>query len=104
LPSAARRRSGCWSRPRCPGRRFGGASGSAMVGTGSTGGEGLRPTGGSSPKRARQPPHNTTGSRPAGRTSSNRRHPRPERQTPQRRPAFSISIMSSLRNGLSASQ
>ena len=99
LRTAARRRSGCWPGPRSPGRRTGGASASAMAGTGSNRGEGPRPTGGSTPNRARQPPHNTTGSRPAGRTSSNRRQPRPERQTPQRRPAVAISIKSSLRNG-----
>ena len=37
IPSAARSRSGCWSGPRSPGRRFGGTSGSAMAGKGSTG-------------------------------------------------------------------
>jgi hypothetical protein len=43
----------------------------------------------------RQLPHSTTGSRPGGRTTSNRRRPRPERQTLQRRPARPISIKSS---------
>ena len=100
LPKAARKRSGRRSVSRSPGRCCcASASGSAAAGTGSNGGTGLRPTGGSSPKRARQPPHNTIGSRCAGRTSSNRRHPRPEPQTPQRRSAFSIPISCSVPNG-----
>ena len=86
--------------PARPDARCAGAGGSAAAGAGSNGGAGLRPTGGSSPKRARHPPHNTIGSRCAGRTSSNRRHPRPEPQTPQRRSAFSIPISSSVPNGV----
>ena len=74
LGSAARRRSVRWSGWRCSG----GAGGSAGAGTGSDRCAGWRPIGGSSPKRARQLPHKTTGSRPAGRTTSNRRDPRPE--------------------------
>ena len=100
LRSAARTRSGRWSVPRSPERCCDGARDSAVAGTGFNGGAGLCPIGGSSPKRARQLLHKTTGSRPVGRTSSNRRHPRPERQTPQRRPAFSISVRSSVRNGV----
>ena len=96
LRSAARRRSGRRSVRRSP-PVFGAESSSAAAGAGS----GLRPLGGSSPKRARQPAHNRTGSRPAGWTSSNRRQPRPESQTPQRRPAFSISVMSSACIGFS---
>lgn len=99
LRSAALRRSGR-SGPRPPVRCAAGASGSAVAGTGSNAGAGLRATGGSSPNRARQPPHKTTGSRSAGRTTANRRHPRPDRHTPQRRPACSISIRSSVRNGV----
>ena len=95
LRSAARRRSG---RSGPSGCSAAGASGSAVAGTSSNAGAGLRPTGGSSPNRARQPPHKTTGSRSAGRTTINPRHPRPEPHTPQRRPAFSISIRSSVRN------
>ena len=97
LRSAARRRSGR-SGPRTPWRCAAGAGGSAVAGTGSNAAAGLRPTGGSSPNRARQPPHKTTGSRSAGRTTVNPRHPRPEPHTPQRRPPFSISIRSSLSN------
>ena len=92
--SAAPRRSpaGCASRLSACG--LGG--GSEPVSGGADSGAGLlRPIGGSSPKRARQLPHKTTGSRCGGRTTTNRRHPRPERQTPQRRPARSISIRSS---------
>jgi hypothetical protein len=47
---------------------------SAVAGTGSDESAGLRPTGGSPPKRARQLPHKTTASRPAARTTANRRH------------------------------
>ena len=72
--SAARRRSVRWSGWRCSG----GAGGSGAAGTRSTTCPGWRPTGGSSPKRARQLAHKTTGSRPAGQTTSNSRHPRPE--------------------------
>jgi hypothetical protein len=97
--STARRRSGRGSLRRGPARGFGGESDSAAAGAGSDAGAGVRPTGGSSPKRARQLAHKTTGSRSAGRTISNRRHPRPERQTPQRRPACSISVRSSLSIG-----
>jgi hypothetical protein len=93
LRSAARRRSGRRSVRRSPAPDFGGESGLGAAGTGGAG-SGLRPTGGSSPKRARQLPHTMTGSRPAGRAISNRRHPRPEWQTPQRRPARSISVTS----------
>ena len=96
LRSAARRRSGRRSVRRSPACVFGGESGLGAARAGSDAGAGLRPTGGSSPKRARQLPHNTTGSRSAGRTNSNRRHPRPEWQTPQRRPARSISVRSSV--------
>jgi hypothetical protein len=96
FPSAARSRSGRGSVRRSPVLRFGGESGSAAAGVGSEMDAGSRSTGGSSPKRARQPPHKTIGSRPAGRTISNRRHPRPERHTPQRRPACSISVRSSV--------
>ena len=93
--SAARRRSVRWSGWRCSG----GAGGSAGAGTGSNRCAGWRPRGGSSPKRARQLPHKTTGSRPAGQTTSNRREPRPEWQTLHRRSALSVSIRSSVRNG-----
>lgn len=91
--SAVRRRSRpglVWPFSACgAGGKTGEASGTAGSGAG------LRPIGGSSPKRARQLPHKSTGSRPGRRTTSNRRHPRPERQTLQRRPARSISIKSS---------
>ena len=93
LRSAARSRSGLSSVRRSSVRGVGGESVSVAAGAGS--GAGLFVVGGSSPKRARQLPHNTTGSRPAGRTISNRRHLRPEWQTPQRRPARSISVRSS---------
>ena len=95
LRSAARRRSGRRSVRGSPTRGFGSESGLAAAGAGSGAGSGVRPTGGSSPKRARQPPHKTTGPRSAERTISNRRHARPEWQTPQRRPARSISVRSS---------
>ncbi len=97
--SAARRRSGRWvvSRSLACGC---GAGGSATAHTASAE-AGSRPTGGSSPKRARQPAHKTTGSRPAGRTISNPRHFRAERHTPQRRPARSISLTSSVPIGIS---
>ena len=98
LGSAARRRSGRWSGPGSPRRCSGGAGGSAVTGRGSNTCAGWRPRGGSSPKRARQLPHTTTGSRPVGQTTSNRRDPRPEWQTRHRRPAFSVSIRSSVRN------
>jgi hypothetical protein len=78
-----------------PARRFG-RRGFRAAGAGSAAGADLRPTGGSSPNRARQLGHRTTGSRPSGRTTSNRRHPRPEWQTAQRRPAPSISVRSSV--------
>jgi hypothetical protein len=90
--SAARRRSGRRVVRRSLGRGVDGEGGSAAGAARSGAGSGLRPTGGSSPKRALQLPHRTTGSRSAGRTTSNRRQPRPERQTPQRRPARSISL------------
>ena len=95
----ARRRFGrpALARHAGPGR---GASGSAVAAGVSRTGAGVRPTGGSLPKRARQLPHKTIGSRLAGRASSNRRHPRPERQTAQRRPSLSISIKSSVCNGV----
>ena len=51
---------------------------------------------GSSAKRARQLAHTTTGSPSAGRTTSSRRHRRPEWQTLQRRPPRSISVRSSV--------
>jgi hypothetical protein len=56
---------------------------------------GVRAARGLSPKRVRQLPHRTTGSLSAGRTTSNRRHPRREWHTAQLRPARSISIRSS---------
>ena len=100
--SAARRRSG----RRVVSRSFVcgcgcGAGGSAAARTVSAD-IGLRPIGGSSPKRARQLGHKTTGSRPAGRTISNPRHFRPDRHTPQRRPARSISLSSSVSIGIHA--
>ena len=99
LRSAARRRSGRrsvrGSVRGSPARGFGSESGLAAAGAGSGAGSDLRPTGGSSPKRARQPPHKTTGPRSAERTISSRRHARPEWQPPQRRPARSISVRSS---------
>jgi len=95
LRSAARRRSGRRSVRGSPGRGFGSEIGFGAAGAGSGAGSGLRPTGGSSPKRARQPPHKTTGPRSAERTISNRRHARPEWQTAQRRPARSNSVRSS---------
>ncbi len=97
--SAARRRSGrrVVSRSLACGC---GAGSSATAHTASAE-AGSRPTGGSSPKRARQPAHKTTGSRPAGRTISNPRHFRAERHTPQRRPARSICLTSSVPIGIS---
>ena len=94
LRSAAWRRSGRLSVRRSRTRGFGEESGSEAAGAGCGAGWGLRPTGESSPSRARQLPHKTTGSRSAGGTISKRRHPRPARQTPQRRPARSISVRS----------
>ena len=79
--SAARRRSG----RRVVSRSFAGGSAAARSVSADAG---LRPTGGSSPNRARQLAHKTTGSRPAGRTISNSRHLRPERHTPQPSGAF----------------
>ena len=93
LRSAARSRSGLSSVRRSSVRGVGGERVCVAAGSGS--GAGLSAVGGSSSKRARQLPHNTTGSRPVGRTISNRRHLRPEWQTPQRRPARSISVRSS---------
>ena len=99
LRSAARRRSVRRSVRRSPARGSGGESGLRAARADSDAGAGLRPTGGSSPKRARQLPHKTTGSRSAGRTISNRRHPRPDWQMPQRRPARSMSVRSSVSIG-----
>ena len=98
--SAARRRSGRRSLRRSPARGVAGESGFESDRSSFRAGSGLRASGGSSPNRARQLPHTTTGSRPAGRTISNRRHPRPDRQTPQRRPARSTSVRSSVLIGV----
>jgi hypothetical protein len=92
LLSAGRSRSGRCS-PR--GGLATGAGSATTTGAGSDTAAGLCPTRGLSPKRARQLPHRTTGSRSGGRTTSKRRHPRPEWQTLQRRPARSISVRSS---------
>jgi hypothetical protein len=95
--SAARRRSGrrpglrSLARPSRPGE-----DGSAAAATGSGLGAGWAAVGGASPKRARQLAHRTIGSRPAWRTTSKALHPRAERHTPQRRPARSSSVRSSL--------
>ncbi len=62
LPNAAPRRSGCRSVWRSRSCGFGGESGLGAAATAS------RSTGGSSPKRARQPQHDMTGPGPALRT------------------------------------
>ena len=101
--SAARRRSAPGSVIALPASGSGGVRVSTAALAASDCVTGLWTTGGSSPNRARQAPHSTIGAPSVERMTSNRRDPRPERQIAQRRPARSISLMSSLRVGITYS-
>lgn len=99
-PRASSRRAFFTRSSRSAGGRScrGGAGGAAGGGAASR----LSGTGGAFPWRARHAAHMTTGWPPSGRTTSSSRQRRPERQIAQRRPARSISVMSSALTDLTA--